>query len=251
MHVREIRRLAGHESTEDHRSSLEYYNQAGPSASTEQHSSAESEQLLLGAFVADGLQSLLESLAAPAGYGHDAEDYTEPSLPASPPKLVDWGLSENTELDSSPEAQAVAQIAQRLSEYLFADPSSDVDEASDEEGEERSEDGHDADELQEPIVTGERGVFLRYITLLTHFTTQLIMVTKGKTLNKPASVPAPMILPSIRANGSLGPTESCVVVLNLFPIFNSFVSRLVHSMCLCTYLDRYFRIDNWSSSFGC
>ncbi|KAJ7821505.1 hypothetical protein B0H13DRAFT_2241737 [Mycena leptocephala] len=151
MHVREIRRLAGHESTEDHHSSLEYYNQAGPSASTEQHSSAESEQLPLGAFVADGLQSLLESLAAPAGYDHDAGDYTEPSLPASPPKLVDWGLSENTELDSSPEAQAVAQIAQRLSEYLFADPSSDVDEASDEEGEERSEDGHDADELQEPI----------------------------------------------------------------------------------------------------
>ncbi|KAJ7443599.1 hypothetical protein B0H11DRAFT_1747920 [Mycena galericulata] len=104
----------------------------------------------MSAFVTDGLRSLLDSLAAPAGYDDSTpNDYTAPESPPMP-RLIDWGLSENTELESSAETQAVAQIAQKLSSYLNA-------EDSDDENEKRSDDEDEKEEIQEPTVTVDNG----------------------------------------------------------------------------------------------
>jgi hypothetical protein len=109
------------------------------------------------AFLADGVRSLLVSLAAPAGYGDTAapSDYTEPSPPPSPRRLVNWGLSENTQLEPSAEKLAVAQIAQTLAEYFDADP------PLEDEMEERSEGENDAEEVNEPTVTGKSAFLLK------------------------------------------------------------------------------------------
>ncbi|KAJ7436385.1 hypothetical protein B0H11DRAFT_2164125 [Mycena galericulata] len=101
----------------------------------------------MSAFVTDGLRSLLDSLAAPAG--STPTDYTAPESPPMP-RLIDWGLSENTELEASAEAQALAQIAQKPSSYLNA-------ENSDDENEERSDDEDEREEIQEPTVTVDNG----------------------------------------------------------------------------------------------
>ncbi|KAJ7710741.1 hypothetical protein B0H17DRAFT_914765 [Mycena rosella] len=67
--------------------------------------------------------------------------------------LIDWGLSENTELEPSAEARAVAQIAQTLVEYFNADPNSEDEE------EERSDNENELEEPEEPTVTGEWTTF--------------------------------------------------------------------------------------------
>jgi hypothetical protein len=107
-----------------------------------------SDEIPLAAFAADGTRALLASLlAAPAGSFSNAPaaDYPEPLSPPRPsPALLDWSLSENTELDTSPEARAVAQIAEQLSQYFNMDP------ASDDELEEHSDNETD----REPTVTG-------------------------------------------------------------------------------------------------
>lgn len=145
MHLRELRRTVAHERSNDHQDTLNYHTQTARFDSPEPPS-----ELPLAAFMLDGVQTLLDSLAAPAGYpsgGPQLSDYTEP---ISPPRnrLIDWGLSENSELEPSLEAQAVAQIARQLSEYFNTDP------ASEDEQEERSEDDNDGDDDQEPTVTG-------------------------------------------------------------------------------------------------
>ncbi|KAJ7175680.1 hypothetical protein C8R46DRAFT_1249207 [Mycena filopes] len=146
MHLRELRRTAAHETTQDHRSALEYYRHSSPAIG-----SPPPNELPMAAFVADGVRSLLDSLAAPAGYGEtDAPlDYGEPSPALPQPRLVNWGLSENTQLEPSMEKLAVAQIAQTLADYFDADP------PSDDEIEERSEGENDAEEVTEPTVTGK------------------------------------------------------------------------------------------------
>ncbi|KAJ7475259.1 hypothetical protein B0H11DRAFT_2235881 [Mycena galericulata] len=101
----------------------------------------------MSAFVTDGLQSLLDSLAAPAG--SIPTNYTAPESPPVP-RLINWGLSKNTKLEASAEAQAVAQIVQKLSSYLNA-------EDSDDENEERSDDEDEREEIQEPTVTVDNG----------------------------------------------------------------------------------------------
>lgn len=142
MHVRELRRIPPHEDSNSHKDALKYYLENLPPSESSQPS-----DLSMSAFVSDGLLGLLDSLAAPAGYhAHTSTEYREPHLPPHP-RLLDWGLSENTELESSPEAQAVAQIAQKLSDYLTG-------ENSDEETEERSDDEDDKEEVEEPTVTG-------------------------------------------------------------------------------------------------
>ncbi|KAK6991453.1 hypothetical protein R3P38DRAFT_3425765 [Favolaschia claudopus] len=103
-----------------------------------------SEVPLLPDFVADGTRSLLESLSAPAGYS-TTNAYQDPSPRSPSPRLIDWGLSENTELESSLDSQAVAILAHKLLEYLDADPVSDDDQ------EERSDGEDDRDKIQEPI----------------------------------------------------------------------------------------------------
>ncbi|KAJ7160225.1 hypothetical protein C8R46DRAFT_1285735 [Mycena filopes] len=76
-------------------------------------------------------------------------EHTELPPPSPPRRLVDWGLSENTNLESSAESLAVAQIAQTLAAYFDADP------PSDDEMEERSEGENDGEEINEPTITGE------------------------------------------------------------------------------------------------
>ncbi|KAJ7634017.1 hypothetical protein B0H17DRAFT_1164135 [Mycena rosella] len=144
MHVRKgLRRLKVHETSEDHKISLE---NMVPDVSQPV------QQLQLPDFVSDGIQSLLASLAAPAGSTNQAipSDYTEPELPP-PTMLIDWGLSENTELEPSAEARAVAQIAQTLVEYFNADPNSEDEE------EERSDNENELEEPEEPTVTVDNG----------------------------------------------------------------------------------------------
>ncbi|KAK7027594.1 hypothetical protein R3P38DRAFT_2776512 [Favolaschia claudopus] len=62
LHVRQLRRLAAHESTQDHRNTLKYYLEA------RSETSDSPAQLPLQAFVADGTRSLLAPLAAPVGH---------------------------------------------------------------------------------------------------------------------------------------------------------------------------------------
>lgn len=142
--MREARRIAAHEETDIHKRALEYNKQREAAANPTENS----EELPLSAFVADGARVLLNSLAAPIGYSSETpSDYTEPHS-SQAPALIDRGLSDNTELEPSLEAQGVAHIARQLSRYLDKDPSSD------DEAEERSEDEADKDDIQEPIVTG-------------------------------------------------------------------------------------------------
>ncbi|KAF7333089.1 hypothetical protein MVEN_02374000 [Mycena venus] len=146
---REAHRLADHERRSIHLTALQHREQSTPSVNP-----ANISNLPLSAFVADGTRALLASLAAPAGsFGETSmADYPEPLPPQlPPPRLLDWGLSENTELDSSPEARAVAQIAEQLSQYF------DMDPTSDDEPEERSDEEGDEDELPEPTVTVDNG----------------------------------------------------------------------------------------------
>ncbi|KAJ7728363.1 hypothetical protein B0H16DRAFT_1331027 [Mycena metata] len=77
-------------------------------------------------------------------------NYTPSPQSQRPPPIIDWGLSDNTELEVSPESRAVAQIAQQLSQYLSKDPDSD------EKLEERSDDGGDQD-VEEPTVAVDKG----------------------------------------------------------------------------------------------
>ncbi|KAF7346896.1 hypothetical protein MVEN_01441800 [Mycena venus] len=146
---REAHRLADHERRSIHLTALQHREQSTPSVNP-----ANISNLPLSAFVVDGTRALLASLAAPAGsFGETSmADYPEPLTPQlPPPRLLDWGLSENTELDSSPEARAVAQIAEQLSQYF------DMDPTSDDEPEERSDEEGDEDELPEPTVTVDNG----------------------------------------------------------------------------------------------
>ncbi|KAJ7328003.1 hypothetical protein DFH08DRAFT_967771 [Mycena albidolilacea] len=115
---------------------------------------ANTNQLPFRAFVADGAHALLASLATPAGYqeGTPAADWPEPSSTRQPPdRILDWGLSDHTELEPSPEARAVGQIAQQLLQFQ------DMDAASDDEMQERSDEEDDNDNLQEPTVTVDNG----------------------------------------------------------------------------------------------
>ncbi|KAJ7885666.1 hypothetical protein B0H14DRAFT_3431620 [Mycena olivaceomarginata] len=72
-----------------------------------------------------------------------------PTRPA--PRIIDWGLSDNTELDPSPQARAAGQIAQQLLQFQR------MDAGSDDEMQERSDEEDDIDDLQEPTVTVNNG----------------------------------------------------------------------------------------------
>jgi hypothetical protein len=140
-----------HEKTDVHQAALQHHN--GMAAAPGEHPLENPDNLPLSAFVADGVRSLLDSLAAPVGhFNEDPSDYTRPPSPQQP-TLIDWGLSTSTELESSLEAQGIAQIAQQLSKYLDTDP------VSDDEADERSDD--EEEDLQEPTVAGASflGVF--------------------------------------------------------------------------------------------
>ncbi|KAK7007194.1 hypothetical protein R3P38DRAFT_3325581 [Favolaschia claudopus] len=80
-----------------------------------------------------------------------ANTYQESSPPSSPPRLVDWGLSENTELETSLDSQAIAEMAHKLLEYLDAEP------VSDDEQDERSDIEDELNQVQEPIVAVDDG----------------------------------------------------------------------------------------------
>ncbi|KAK6969309.1 hypothetical protein R3P38DRAFT_2588312, partial [Favolaschia claudopus] len=151
MHIRDIRRLLAHERTQDHINALKYRQET--QMDTPPNSFNPSGVPLLPDFVADGTRSLLESLSAPAGYS-TTNAYQDPSPRSPSPRLIDWGLSESTELESSLDSQAVAMLAHKLLEYLDADPVSDDDQ------EERSDGEDDRDKIQEPIVAGECDAFV-------------------------------------------------------------------------------------------
>ncbi|KAK6984177.1 hypothetical protein R3P38DRAFT_3333013 [Favolaschia claudopus] len=131
-----------HEATQDHIDALRFYQQ--DQTETPLNPLAPPLAPPLQAFVADGTRSLLESLAAPAGFT-TTNTYQESSPPPSPPRLVDWGLSENTELETSLDSQAIAEMAHKLLEYLDAEP------VSDDEQDERSDIEDELNQVQEPI----------------------------------------------------------------------------------------------------
>ncbi|KAJ7732316.1 hypothetical protein B0H16DRAFT_1468664 [Mycena metata] len=149
LRPREQRRIAAHEQTDGHKEALQQHQDTHTASTDPPETPA---QLPLAAFVADGLHSLLDSLAAPARYSESQQTSSMNYIPSPqsqcPPPIIDWGLSDNTELEVSPESRAVAQIAQQLSQYLSKDPDSD------EELEERSDDGGDQD-VEEPTVAAE------------------------------------------------------------------------------------------------
>ncbi|KAJ7917829.1 hypothetical protein B0H13DRAFT_1869998 [Mycena leptocephala] len=150
LHVREARRTAAHENTEVHKQALKHHDTI---ASAPSDTLQNTNELPLSAFVQDGVRSLLDALAAlVTQYSGNtpSSDDLQPQ-PRRPSPLIDWGLSENTELEPSPEARAAAQIAEHLLQYL------DMEPASDEEVEERSEDEGEKDELEEPTVAVDDG----------------------------------------------------------------------------------------------
>ncbi|KAJ6562524.1 hypothetical protein B0H19DRAFT_1375582 [Mycena capillaripes] len=147
LRPRERHRLPEHEGREVHLNALKRREQSPTPINP-------ANELPLSAFVADGARALLASLSAPAGSFEEmpAGDWPEPSsAPSPPPTLLDWGLSENTELDPSMEARGVAQITQQLLQYYDKDP------VSEDEMEERSDDEGDQEDLQEPTVTVDNG----------------------------------------------------------------------------------------------
>ncbi|KAJ7830920.1 hypothetical protein B0H14DRAFT_3464470 [Mycena olivaceomarginata] len=81
-----------------------------------------------------------------------AADWPEPPSPTRPaPRIIDWGLSDNTELDPSLQARAAGQIAQQLLQFQR------MDAGSDDKMQERSDEEDDINNLQEPTVTVNNG----------------------------------------------------------------------------------------------
>lgn len=188
--MRDAHRLAIHEERDVHLQAKQHQDELAAADGIP-------SDLPLSAFVVDGVRNLLGSLAAPSGYSRETQsNYTEsrPLLPPAP--LLDWGLSENTELDPSPEARAVAHIAEQLSHYFDMDPDSDN------EVDERSDDDSDNDETQEPTVTGMLTAcgFSLTAHLIIKWTTAMRMSPTVRSGH------APEIKPSIHASGTHGQT---------------------------------------------
>ncbi|KAK6988340.1 hypothetical protein R3P38DRAFT_3228904 [Favolaschia claudopus] len=108
----------------------------------------ESSDPSLQAFIVDGTQSRLASLAAPANYDPKTSTYSEPRLsPRRSSPIIDWGLSENLALEPSLDAQAVAVIAQELLDYVNTEVNSG------DEDEERFDGEEEMGEVEEPMVS--------------------------------------------------------------------------------------------------
>ncbi|KAK7041004.1 hypothetical protein R3P38DRAFT_2768420 [Favolaschia claudopus] len=108
----------------------------------------ESSDPSLQAFIVDGTQSRLASLAAPANYDPKTSTYSEPRLsPRRSSPIIDWGLSENLALEPSLDAPAVAVIAQELLDYVNTEVNSG------DEDEERSDGEEEMGEVEEPMVS--------------------------------------------------------------------------------------------------
>ncbi|KAJ7857099.1 hypothetical protein B0H14DRAFT_2578514 [Mycena olivaceomarginata] len=150
LRPRERHRLSEHEGRGVHLDALKRHKSSPPPTS----SATQTNELPLSAFVTDGIQALLTLLSAPAGPFDEtpAADWPEPPSPTRPaPRIIDWGLSDNTELDPSPQARAAGQIAQQLLQFQR------MDAGSDDEMQERSDEEDDIDDLQEPTVTVNNG----------------------------------------------------------------------------------------------
>ncbi|KAJ8487998.1 hypothetical protein ONZ45_g14118 [Pleurotus djamor] len=125
-------RIPAHENTDKHNSALRTFNPSPPSSSLPSGAPSSYPPTPFDAFIRDGTQNLVYSLAYPSN------EIPAESTPPQPQSLVHWNLSimsSDENLVNMPEDQmaAVRKVAAQLYEYVNGPMDSDSEAGDDEE----------------------------------------------------------------------------------------------------------------------